>query len=514
MSTSSPSDAVRKRDALRQRVVRQVLAGLTQAEAARRHGVPLRTVAHWMALHRAGGEAALRAARPGRKPRVLPDAALRDELLDRVACYRPVDLGLGGPVWTGAALAALVGSVLGAPLSAALAQRWLLPARRGAAEPQPLQRLRDERLADLVGLVYEGALAAVPWAPWLERLRRILRANWATLIVTPGAPEADALLINAGPDGATLLRDPYATYEVYSRDPFMDLPGDRMLGIEDVVDEAAWYASDFYRRFVAVHGVRYQIGADLRAEDGTECRLRLSRPLQGGRFSRADRAVCERWLPHLRRAVALLGRLARVESEREAYAGAVERLQIGTLLMDEHGQVLSANGAARALLDAQDGSGLHDGRLVLGRPAEQRELARLVQAALQARAGAPTAPASWAMSVQRRGGGTLGIALRPLPLRAAAGRAGQPALALYLSDAERRPSASNAALRRLFELSAAEAALAACLADGATLDAAAVRLGISRHTARTHLRALFDKTGVRRQAQLVRLLLGPAATLG
>jgi DNA-binding CsgD family transcriptional regulator len=39
------------------------------------------------------------------------------------------------------------------------------------------------------------------------------------------------------------------------------------------------------------------------------------------------------------------------------------------------------------------------------------------------------------------------------------------------------------------------------------LQAAADRLGISLATARTHLAHVFDKTGTRRQAELVRLLL-------
>jgi DNA-binding CsgD family transcriptional regulator len=35
----------------------------------------------------------------------------------------------------------------------------------------------------------------------------------------------------------------------------------------------------------------------------------------------------------------------------------------------------------------------------------------------------------------------------------------------------------------------------------------AASLGVSLATVRTHIRALFDKTGVRRQAELVRLAL-------
>nr|MDT0253635.1 LuxR C-terminal-related transcriptional regulator [Endozoicomonas sp.] len=52
------------------------------------------------------------------------------------------------------------------------------------------------------------------------------------------------------------------------------------------------------------------------------------------------------------------------------------------------------------------------------------------------------------------------------------------------------------------------------LANGLTLDETAEELGISRNTARAHLRSIFSKTGVTRQTMLVRLILKSVATLG
>jgi DNA-binding CsgD family transcriptional regulator len=51
------------------------------------------------------------------------------------------------------------------------------------------------------------------------------------------------------------------------------------------------------------------------------------------------------------------------------------------------------------------------------------------------------------------------------------------------------------------------------LANGLTLDQASAELGVSRNTARTHLRSLFSKTGVSRQTMLVRLILKSVANL-
>jgi DNA-binding CsgD family transcriptional regulator len=57
-----------------------------------------------------------------------------------------------------------------------------------------------------------------------------------------------------------------------------------------------------------------------------------------------------------------------------------------------------------------------------------------------------------------------------------------------------------------FALTPAEADLAVEIAKGDGRQAAARRLGISVGTVRSHLMRIFDKTGARRQAELVRLL--------
>jgi len=62
-------------------------------------------------------------------------------------------------------------------------------------------------------------------------------------------------------------------------------------------------------------------------------------------------------------------------------------------------------------------------------------------------------------------------------------------------------------LVRLYGLTFAETRLIGLLAAGRSLDEAATALGISRATARTHLRHIFEKTGTTRQSQLMKLVL-------
>ncbi len=71
------------------------------------------------------------------------------------------------------------------------------------------------------------------------------------------------------------------------------------------------------------------------------------------------------------------------------------------------------------------------------------------------------------------------------------------------ADLEKRLAASQ----MVFGLSPGQMALAARIASGESLTDAAETLGISINTARTHLKRIYDKTGVNAQTALVRLLL-------
>ena len=94
---------------------------------------------------------------------------------------------------------------------------------------------------------------------------------------------------------------------------------------------------------------------------------------------------------------------------------------------------------------------------------------------------------------------------------------GGPLVALFVMDPDLAGTPSPALLQELFGLTAAEAVFAAEISRGDGLQAVAERLAIAQTTARTHLTRIFEKTGTRRQAELVRLLmqcdrLAPAAS--
>ena len=60
----------------------------------------------------------------------------------------------------------------------------------------------------------------------------------------------------------------------------------------------------------------------------------------------------------------------------------------------------------------------------------------------------------------------------------------------------------------LFDLTRAEARVAQELASGRSSDEAATALNLSTNTVKTHMKAIFRKTGVKRQSELMALLSG------
>jgi DNA-binding CsgD family transcriptional regulator len=92
----------------------------------------------------------------------------------------------------------------------------------------------------------------------------------------------------------------------------------------------------------------------------------------------------------------------------------------------------------------------------------------------------------------------------------------QPVAMLFVKTSFQRSLLQPEDLRARYGLTHAEAALAVEICAGDGLQAAANRRGVSLATARTHLARVFQKTGVGRQAELVRLIMqrGEGGNLG
>ncbi len=373
--------------------------------------------------------------------------------------------------------------------------------------------LSQDQFSELVGLIYEGPLEPVPWSSAMELMRDYLGANWVTLILRPASINQRAILVRSGEQGPELYTAGYNQFQTFSLDPFVGLPPDQVVTVDEMIDTRRWISGEFYKQFIAPNNIRYILGSDIRAEGGAECRLRITRPSKGKDFTQQDKDFCRQLLPHLKRSVKLRSRVEGIESERRMYAVAMDRMQIGTVVLNEQGAIVRCNSVAEGILAEKDGILSVKGRLHAEYALEDRELQRLIRAGLSMTArSAPVI--TEAISLTRPSGQPkLGVLVRSIHASEVSEANDWPQVAVFIRDPKHQPHPSHELVRRLFGFTSAEVSLALLLTNGLTLEEAAAELNIRKNTARAHLRSIFSKTGVTRQTMLVRLLLNSVASV-
>ncbi len=377
----------------------------------------------------------------------------------------------------------------------------------------------------LVGLIYRGALETQPWQSALPALREALDAQVVSLVLRPPSETDRGVILNSvrpDPDGGTpdvSLADPndweVTAYreQFFALDPFVNLPLDRVIALEDILPDDELTRSDYYLHYLQPTGLFRILGVDTAEPGGMLARLRLSRRRSEARFSARERGLLELITPHLRLAIELYARLNRMTSERDLYAGAVDQLSVATIILDEQGRLLNTNAVARALLEEADGLSQRDQRLHIDGRALNRALQEALDAIARTRKGDETSVVRVLRVPRAAGRSDLGLVIRPVPTSEWSEGQSSPCAAVFISDPDLRETASQQGLAALFGLTPAEANLALLLARGLSLAEVSEAQNISQHTARAQLKSIFAKTGVSRQAELVRLILKSVASL-
>ncbi len=384
--------------------------------------------------------------------------------------------------------------------------------------------LPDSRYDQLLGLIYQGPLEARPWQSALPLMRELLDAQVASLVLRPPSAEDRGAILNCvrpqPGDSDSGLADPdawqAASYreEFFSLDPFVNLPADKVVALEDMIPDTELVNSEYYRQYLEPVDLFRILGVDTMEPGGMVARLRFSRRREEPRFSDSERRLLDLITPHLRRAIQIYATINRTTSERDVYAGAVAQLAVASIILDEQGRVLNANPVAQALLDQGDGLSVKGGSLHIEGRDINKELQQTVSNVIRAQhRGEPSVVR--ALRVPRSAGRSdLGLVVRPVPVSEWSEGQSSPSAAIFISDPDLHESASRQSLADLFELTPAEANLAILLARGLSLAEASEAQNISQHTARAQLKSIFAKTGVSRQAELVRLIIKSVASLG
>ena len=380
----------------------------------------------------------------------------------------------------------------------------------------------------LVGLIYQGVLEEQPWQSALPALREALDAQVVSLVLRPPSADDQGVILNCvrpererdrDQPGAPLA-DPndweVSAYreQFFSLDPFVNLPLDKVIALEDILPDKELVSSNYYLHYLQPIGLFRILGVDTAEPGGMLARLRFSRKRSESRFLSHERQLLAYITPHLRRAIQIYAKLNRMTSERDVYAGAVSQLSVATMILDEQGRLLTTNTVGRALLDQADGLSLRGQHLHIDGRDINKELQQALATIIKAQQSGETSLVRALRIPRPAGRSDLGLVIRPVPTSQWSEGQSSPCAAIFISDPDLQESASRQILGELFDLTPAEANLATLLARGLSLAEVSTAQSISQHTARAQLKSIFAKTGVSRQAELVRLVLKSVASLG
>lgn len=372
-----------------------------------------------------------------------------------------------------------------------------------------------EQYDSIISGFYEAAQNSKLWGDVLEKLQELFRSNYVTLILRTPNAEGEGLMIAVGDvQDQETGKVRYMTYK-HAATPFVNLPADRVFTVEDLMTEKEWRSSPYFNNWCKHHGVYHVLGADISTPEGGKLRFRITRDNTGEKFSENDRKLCEAILPHLRRALIIHNSLERSESMGSLYSDAINHLSVATIVLDENCKIIDKNLMATEIFNQADGLKVVGGRLEASYPSDNKRLHQLIRETLARTEGDDEVILNSATSLSRPSGQVdLGVVVQAITSGEWAEGKGQPSVVVYVRDAVGESlGGSTEVAQKLYGLTPAEASLACVLANGLSLDEAAEELGIRKNTARAHLRSIFSKTGVRRQTELVRIMLNSVAML-
>jgi DNA-binding CsgD family transcriptional regulator/PAS domain-containing protein len=211
-------------------------------------------------------------------------------------------------------------------------------------------------------------------------------------------------------------------------------------------------------------------------------------------------------LPHLRRAVTISKVLDVRTIERARMAEALDALRCAVVLTNEHGTILHANRSAEHMLREGGAVQSVQGILQATAPSAASELRSAF--ILAARNEASIGKTGLAIRLTEPDMSPIFAHVLPLTGSDFRTRLQPAAVAAVFIGAPPDEQDGADAVAAAFGLTPAETRVLASLFAGRTLGETAATLGIAGTTAKTHLEHIFLKTGVTRQAELMRLWAG------
>jgi DNA-binding CsgD family transcriptional regulator len=354
--------------------------------------------------------------------------------------------------------------------------------------------------AALIDTIYEAGVAPEQWPRVLDAMAAGCDAEGALLIVathedmrwvsSPAIAKTVAMLMASG----DFCRDGRSRRLHARREPRFHVDLDAFTA-EELGREP------FYAKLLRPHGLGWCASTTIRSPCGETIVFSVEKAHRKGAVDRHAVALLDRLRPHLARA-ALLS--ARVGLERtHAHVDALETIGLPAAAITAHGCAVATDARLKACApEITIGSG---DRVHFANNAAQSLFVEAL-AAVETPSAAGTGR-SIPIAGQH---GKPPLIAHLLPLRGVGRDIFAQAVALlFVTPVTRQKAPQAEVIEALFDLTPTEARIAGAMVEGQPVAAIAQAEGVTQNAVRMHLKSIFAKTGVGRQAELVSLLAMP-----
>lgn len=369
--------------------------------------------------------------------------------------------------------------------------------------------MSEEQLSSLIGDVYDAALDPALWPDIMERSCKFVGGGGAGLYSKDSFSATGRIDYGCGV-AVQYQRNYVEQYvKICPTTPalfFFDV--NDVIGIADILPVSEFLETRFYKEWAQPQGWVDAAMTILEKSTTSFAVLSVFRHERDGFVDDAVRDRLRLLAPHIRRGILIGKTINRCKAEAATLADTLDGLAAGMFLVDSTGRLVLANASGQAILAEASILRAAGGRLIANDPAADQALRDAFAGTNGGDAGLGTQGIAVPLTA---GNGDYYVA-HTLPLtsgaRRKAGVGYAATAAVFVRKTQVDTPAAPEVIAKLYKLTPSELrVLLAVFETGGVPDVAGA-LGISEATARTHLSRLFEKTGTRRQADLVKLVAG------
>ena len=363
----------------------------------------------------------------------------------------------------------------------------------------------------ILASLHEAALDRRHWSSATALIDDALRTHGSSMVCGDGDSEEDirihfAWAFVGGQRDRQLEREYFRIYyPLDERAPRLrHLPDSRLFHMTDLYSDAELKTSRTYNEVLVCGQAGNGINVRLDGPDGSRIVWVVNDPLDGDGWSSAQLDSIRRLLPPIRQTVRVQQALAGAGALGASLAKLLDTTGLGIVQLDRRARIVAANDPARDVL--RTGEGLFDegGFLHARTPEDDAELQRLLARALP-RFGARGAGGS-TMIGRAAPRPPLVVHVNPVGRQETDWQVWPVAALVLVTDPARRTRIDPAVAAAALGLTVMESRVAVLLAEGMNVAEVAAATGRKESTIRSHVKGMFVKHHLSRQADLVRLV--------